>query len=100
MTLREGSLTALQLTPDSEHHGKLDGAGGDVVVEVAVVAAAVPPAHALQPEHPGVQRLRVDRDPRRGDEHLRHDVISSAANRLIGEVVQSQRRPLLGPSPG
>ena len=25
---------------------------------------------------------------------------SSAANRLIGEVVQSQRRPLLGPSPG
>ena len=24
----------------------------------------------------------------------------SAANRLIGEVVQSQRRPLLGPSPG
>ena len=27
-------------------------------------------------------------------------VSSSAANRLIGEVVQSQRRPLLGPSPG
>ena len=27
-------------------------------------------------------------------------VIASAANRLIGEVVQSQRRPLLGPSPG
>ena len=26
--------------------------------------------------------------------------ISSAENRLIGEVVQSQRRPLLGPSPG
>ena len=25
---------------------------------------------------------------------------SSAANRLIGEVVQSRRRPLLGPSPG
>ena len=24
----------------------------------------------------------------------------SAANRLIGEVVQLQRRPLLGPSPG
>ena len=24
----------------------------------------------------------------------------SATNRLIGEVVQSQRRPLLGPSPG
>ena len=25
--------------------------------------------------------------------------ITSAANRLIGEVVQSRRRPLLGPSP-
>ena len=27
-------------------------------------------------------------------------VFASAANRLIGEVVQSRRRPLLGPSPG
>ena len=27
-------------------------------------------------------------------------ILSSAANRLIGEVVQSRRRPLLGPSPG
>ena len=27
-------------------------------------------------------------------------VTCSAANRLIGEVVQSRRRPLLGPSPG
>ena len=27
-------------------------------------------------------------------------VQNSAANRLIGEVVQSRRRPLLGPSPG
>ena len=27
-------------------------------------------------------------------------VNTSAANRLIGEVVQSRRRPLLGPSPG
>ena len=26
--------------------------------------------------------------------------VGSAANRLIGEVVQSRRRPLLGPSPG
>ena len=28
------------------------------------------------------------------------DFEASAANRLIGEVVQSRRRPLLGPSPG
>ena len=27
-------------------------------------------------------------------------ILISAANRLIGEVVQSRRRPLLGPSPG
>ena len=27
-------------------------------------------------------------------------VLVSATNRLIGEVVQSRRRPLLGPSPG
>ena len=30
----------------------------------------------------------------------RGSVTNSAANRLIGEVVQSRRRPLLGPSPG
>ena len=28
------------------------------------------------------------------------EVETSAANRLISEVVQSRRRPLLGPSPG
>ena len=27
-------------------------------------------------------------------------VVTSTANRLIGEIVQSRRRPLLGPSPG
>ena len=32
--------------------------------------------------------------------HLHTPLITSAANRLIGEVVQSWRRPLLGPSPG
>ena len=29
----------------------------------------------------------------------KHRIMTSAANRLIGEVVQSRRRPLLGPSP-
>ena len=33
-------------------------------------------------------------------ERLKETVRISAANRLIGEVVQSRRRPLLGPSPG
>ena len=31
---------------------------------------------------------------------VRWKVLSRAANRSIGEVVQSRRRPLLGPSPG
>ena len=38
-----------------------------------------------------------------GDKWRRRQLINvrtSAANRLIGEVVQSRRRPLLGPSPG
>ena len=30
----------------------------------------------------------------------RIEVMNSAANRLIGKVVQSRRRPLLGPAPG
>ena len=37
---------------------------------------------------------------RQGEREQRTAVSSSAANRLIGEVVQSRRRPLLGPSPG
>ena len=34
------------------------------------------------------------------ESNLRKTVLISAAKRLIGEVVQSRRRPLLGPSPG
>ena len=37
----------------------------------------------------------------RDGEHVwKKELQDSAANRLIGEVVQSRRRPLLGPSPG
>ena len=32
--------------------------------------------------------------------HSGHNIHGSAANRLIGKVVQLRRRPLLGPSPG
>ena len=36
-----------------------------------------------------------------GFHHESHTLVdTSAANRLISEVVQSRRRPLLGPSPG
>ena len=34
------------------------------------------------------------------DRSWSYAILASAANRLIGEVVQSRRRPLLGPSPG
>ena len=39
-------------------------------------------------------------DPEHITAILGQTVMYSAANRLIGEVVQSRRRPLLGPSPG
>ena len=50
----------------------------------------------------------LDRVVHGGARARRHEVLRlavqleapSAANRLIGEVVQSRRRPLLGPSPG
>ena len=35
----------------------------------------------------------------RGLTHVLPVLLFSATNRLIGEVVQSRRRPLLGPSP-
>ena len=41
----------------------------------------------------------VESEVARGQKEMRSLQVS-AANRLIGEVVQSQRRPLLGPSPG
>ena len=46
--------------------------------------------------------VRVPRhwDWRLCDAGGRRRAAGSATNRLIGEVVQSRRRPLLGPSPG
>ena len=46
---------------------------------------------------------QLGRGVRRGRGQLlgaRDGDLRSAANRLIGEVIQSRRRPLLGPSPG
>ena len=54
-------------------------------------------AHVVVGEaHVAPHRAHLDR------EHLTlaADIQISAANRLVGEVVQSRRRPLLGPSPG
>ena len=41
----------------------------------------------------------IQLDSSQPDEEL-DAILGSAANRLIGEVVQSRRRRLLGPSPG
>ena len=68
----------------------------------AVVTTIILPCHgasALRPARQDMrggprQRLQV----RRQLQQTR--VMTSAANQLIGEVVQSRRRPLLGPSPG
>ena len=51
---------------------------------------------------PGTRRLwTAQLHPSGGQRaHGRDHQQVSAANRLIGEVVQSRRRPLLGPSPG
>ena len=52
-------------------------------------------------QRPGRHRLQpVPHRPQRLCNSGVYSLFSSAANRLIGEVVQSRRRPLLGPSPG
>ena len=55
-------------------------------------AARLVPGEGRAVRHPPAR-------PRSAPHSLVPDNIS-AANRLIGEVVQSRRRPLLGPSPG
>ena len=54
----------------------------------------VDPAHEAPHRHQALHLQGV----RPGEAGRGHRLI--AANRLIGEVVQSRRRPLLGPSPG
>ena len=56
-------------------------------------------ARAGHLRHRGIRGQGRHRGGQRGGQ-VRGDVVSSAANRLIAEVVQSRRRPLLGPSPG
>ena len=54
---------------------------------------------SLRLEIPGTEHSHA-RNYSLSDEPATDPVTISAANRLIGEVVQSRRRPLLGPSPG
>ena len=76
-----------------------------VDVDLAGVPGPARAAHAGEALPQPVQALTAIRTPRllaasRLIQALPNTAISSAANRLIGEVVQSRRRPLLGPSPG
>ena len=62
-----------------------------------------PPPHGDLPLMPGMPPFPGHEPPPPG--HLGpgpgyHHLAGSAANRLIGKVVQSRRRPLVGPSPG
>ena len=68
-----------------------------VVWRVAGDPVAVP---AVWPEHHQHQTRRYANLSPRHRTAASGTLLTSAANRLIGEVVQSRRRPLLGPSPG
>ena len=91
--------------PGQEDPG-LDCAGPEAAGEDAagVDGGDAPGAvHHLQgdAEHELHQRVEGDVEEAGVDEAAdTRIIITSAANRLIGEVVQSRRRPLLGPSPG
>ena len=65
----------------------------------AVVAESVPKSYRVRAAKL-VPRLETSFSIRDGGIVTKSGDRSSAANRLIGEVVQSRRRPLLGPSPG
>ena len=72
----------------SEGQEKMVSTGGDPRSATANSGWCGWTASAVTPP-PVLRNLRGD-----------NTVSTSAANRLIGEVVQSRRRPLLGPSPG
>ena len=80
----------------------------DVPPQVAVLPDQVIASARALAQALGVLRLSSRRHRGAGGEvrveqEAGDDITSvdnSAANRLIGEVVQSRRRPLLGPSPG
>ena len=77
--------------------------GGAVLWTLAALASLLGPA-AAQFTRDSLYHAMNDRGVYLPDDYNSDlppaQVRSSAANRLIGEVVQSRRRPLLGPSPG
>ena len=95
MKLREGSLTALASLPCHRKVGgvrRQDGA--------AVLADVLGTSQSAARGPVGGHMLRRPSSLEPFDSAAEWWTATSAANRLIGEVVQSRRRPLLGPSPG
>ena len=76
---------------------------GPVIIMISVVMILLPPS----PRYGKYGKLKIASLPCSNiiwtltmNAPILIPVSSSAANRLIGEVVQSRRRPRLGPSPG
>ena len=97
------SLQPQQREHQEQQHGAADQRPGEAQQVVRhrgdpAVRCAQPPQ---APQVPLLQTLPADvlRGHGQVAPHL-PQAQASAANRLIGEVVQSRRRPLLGPSPG
>ena len=80
---------------DGGDAGQERGGGGRQPLQPRLHRQVSAPQLQLSPRQARAQRGQV----------IEHNICPatlsiSAANRLIGEVVQSRRRPLLGPSPG
>ena len=66
---------------------------GAAILRLSIGSEMLPVAHLPDNE-------TTERRERMWSGIIKLNAVTSAANRLISEVVQSLRRPLLGPSPG
>ena len=83
-------------SPDTEEQVPFEAGVKRGKVFVPVLSAEEEAAQQKQAEIAEKVKLEADEEAALASASLK----DSAANRLIGEVVQSRRRPLLGPSPG
>ena len=81
---------------NNQHCGQVDGYHCLKIVLLVEVCAV---ADYIQ-NYGGNDDIEDNSEQLASQHHLHKHILNSAANRLIGEVVQSRRRPLLGPSPG
>ena len=83
-------------SPDTEEQVPFEAGVKRGKVFVPVLSAEEEAAQLKRAEIAEKVKLEADEEAALASASLK----DSAANRLIGEVVQSRRRPLLGPSPG